>query len=74
MDPFASYQAKYFLKLEEASTVLVIAYVRSNALTLSDFRQLVLHNYIAGIKFASGNLMLLAEVRATKDTATIWVC
>ncbi|MCU6566733.1 dihydrodipicolinate synthase family protein, partial [Klebsiella pneumoniae] len=30
---------------------------------------------IAGIKFASSNLMLLAEViRATKDTPTIWVC
>lgn len=77
MDPFAgpSYQAKYFLELAEASTVPVIAYVRSDALSVSDFRRLALHDNIAGIKFASGNLMLLAEViRATKDTATIWVC
>lgn len=77
MDPFAgpSYKANYFLELAEASTVPVIAYVRSDALSVSDFRQLALHDNIAGIKYASGNLVLLAEViRATKDTATIWVC
>ncbi len=77
MDPFAgpSYQAKYFLDLATSSTVPVIAYVRSDNLSVSDFRQLALHPNIAGIKFASSNLMLLAEViRSTKDTSTIWVC
>lgn len=77
MDPFAgpSYQAKYFLELAEASTVPVIAYVRSDTFAVADFRKLALHPNIAGIKFASGNLMLLAEViRATKDAPAIWVC
>ena len=77
MDPFAgpSYQAKYFLELAEASTVPVIAYVRSDTFSVADFRRLALHQNIAGIKFASGNLMLLAEViRSTKDAPAIWVC
>ncbi|EJJ25228.1 dihydrodipicolinate synthase/N-acetylneuraminate lyase [Rhizobium sp. CF142] len=77
MDPFAgpSYQAKYFLELAEASTVPVIAYVRSDTFSVADFRKLALHPNIAGIKFASGNLMLLAEViRSTKDAPAIWVC
>lgn len=77
MDPFAgpSYQAKYFLDLATSSTVPVIAYVRNDNFSVSDFRQLALHPNIAGIKFASSNLMLLAEViRSTKDTPTIWVC
>jgi len=77
MDPFAgpSYQAKYFLELAEASTVPVIAYVRSDTFSVADFRKLALHQNIAGIKFASGNLMLLAEViRSTKDAPAIWVC
>ncbi|MES5099939.1 dihydrodipicolinate synthase family protein [Agrobacterium sp. BA1120] len=77
MDPFAgpSYQAKYFLELAESSTVPVIAYVRSDSFSVADFRKLALHQNIAGIKFASSNLMLLAEViRATKDAPAIWVC
>ncbi len=63
MDPFAgpSYQAKYFLELADASTVPVIAYVRSDTFSVADFRKLALHENIAGIKFASGNLMLLAR-------------
>jgi 4-hydroxy-tetrahydrodipicolinate synthase len=77
MDPFAgpSYQAKYFLELADASTVPVIAYVRSDTFSVADFRKLALHPNIAGIKFASGNLMLLADViRSTKDAPAIWVC
>lgn len=77
MDPFAgpSYQAKYFLELAESSTVPVIAYVRSDSFSVADFHKLALHENIAGIKFASSNLMLLAEViRATKDAPAIWVC
>ncbi|CUX55989.1 dihydrodipicolinate synthase family protein [Agrobacterium fabrum] len=77
MDPFAgpSYQANYFLELADFSTVPVIAYVRSDAFSVADFRKLALHPNIAGIKFASSNLMLLAEViRATADAPAIWVC
>ncbi len=77
MDPFAgpSYQSKYFLELADACTVPVIAYVRSDTFSIADFRKLALHPNIAGIKFASGNLMLLADViRSTKDAPAIWVC
>ncbi|EHS49026.1 dihydrodipicolinate synthetase [Rhizobium sp. PDO1-076] len=77
MDPFAgpSYQARYFLELAEFCTVPVIAYVRSDGFSVADFRQLALHPNIAGIKFASSNLMLLAEViRSTQDAPAIWVC
>lgn len=77
MDPFAgpSYQASYFLELADFSTVPVIAYVRSDSFSVSDFRKLALHPNIAGIKFASPNLMLLSEViRSTQDAPAIWVC
>lgn len=77
MDPFAgpSYQANYFLELADFSTVPVIAYVRSDAFSVADFRKLALHPNIAGIKFASQNLMLLSEViRSNQDAPAIWVC
>ncbi|WP_183829131.1 dihydrodipicolinate synthase family protein [Aliirhizobium cellulosilyticum] len=77
MDPFAgpSYQAAYFLELADFSTVPVIAYVRSDGFSVADFRKLALHPNIAGIKFASPNLMLLSEViRSTQDAPAIWVC
>lgn len=77
MDPFAgpSYQAGYFLELADFSTVPVIAYVRSDSFSVADFRKLALHPNIAGIKFASPNLMLLSEViRSTQDAPAIWVC
>lgn len=77
MDPFAgpSYQAGYFLELADFCTVPVIAYVRSDGFSIADFRKLALHPNIAGIKFASSNLMLLGEViRSTYDAPAIWVC
>jgi 4-hydroxy-tetrahydrodipicolinate synthase len=77
MDPFAgpAYQAAYFLDLADFCTVPVIAYVRSDGFSVDDFRRLALHPNIAGIKFASPNLMLLAEViRATYEAPAIWVC
>lgn len=77
MDPFAgpSYQARYFLDLADAVTVPLIAYVRSDSFSVDDFRALALHGNIAGIKFASTNLMLLADViRSTRDAPAIWVC
>lgn len=77
MDPFAApaAQARYFLELAEASTVPVIAYVRSDTFSIADFERLATHHNIAGIKFASSNLMLLAEaIRATRGCGAIWVC
>jgi 4-hydroxy-tetrahydrodipicolinate synthase len=77
MDPFAApaAQARYFLELANASTVPVIAYVRSDTFSVADFKLLAGHGNIAGIKFASSNLMLLAEaIRATTELPAIWVC
>ncbi len=77
MDPFASpaAQADYFLALADAATVPVIAYVRTDTFSVADFRRMAEHENIAGVKYASPNLMLLAEViRSTKDRPTVWVC
>lgn len=77
MDPFAAphAQAHYFLDLAESATVPVIAYVRSDAFSPADFHRLATHENVAGIKFASANLMLLAEaIRQTRDAPAVWVC
>ncbi|MDH2328144.1 dihydrodipicolinate synthase family protein [Cereibacter sp. SYSU M97828] len=77
MDPFASpgAQVDYFLSLADAATVPVIAYVRTDTFAVDDFRRLGAHENIAGVKYASTNLMLLADViRQTEDLDTIWVC
>jgi 4-hydroxy-tetrahydrodipicolinate synthase len=75
MDPFAApaAQARYFLELAETSTIPVIAYVRSDTFSINEFKLLAGHPNIAGIKFASSNLMLLAEaIRATAHLPAIW--
>jgi 4-hydroxy-tetrahydrodipicolinate synthase len=77
MDPFASpsAQADYFLALADTATVPFIAYVRTDTFSVDDFRRLAAHGNVAGVKFASTNLMLLAEViRRTEDLPAIWVC
>jgi 4-hydroxy-tetrahydrodipicolinate synthase len=77
MDPFASpaAQADYFLAIADASTVPVIAYVRTDTFSVDDFRRLGSHQNIAGVKYASTNLMLLAEViRSCEDLPAVWVC
>jgi 4-hydroxy-tetrahydrodipicolinate synthase len=77
MDPFASpsAQADYFLALADAATVPFIAYVRTDTFSVDDFRRLAAHGNVAGVKFASTNLMLLAEViRRTEDLPAVWVC
>jgi 4-hydroxy-tetrahydrodipicolinate synthase len=77
MDPFASpsAQADYFLALADTATVPIIAYVRTDTFSVDDFRRLAAHGNVAGVKFASTNLMLLAEViRRTEDLPAIWVC
>ena len=77
MDPFAapSAQADYILAIAEASPVPVVAYVRSDALGLENLVRIAAHGNVAGIKFASTNLMLLAEaIRASEHLPTLWVC
>ena len=77
LDPFAAPQAQadYFIALAEASELPLVAYVRSDQIKASDLARVATHPNVAGVKFASGNLMLLAEcLRATKGHPTVWVC
>jgi 4-hydroxy-tetrahydrodipicolinate synthase len=77
MDPFAapSAQADYFLAIAEAAAVPVMAYLRADTIPVSDLQRLARHPNMAGVKFASTNLMLLAEcVRQTADSPCVWVC
>lgn len=77
MDPFASPSAQvdYFLALADASTVPVIAYVRTDTFSVADFLRLGSHENIAGVKYASTSLMLLADViRSSEALDTVWVC
>lgn len=78
LDPFAapSAQADYFIAIAEASQLPLVAYVRSDAMAVADLARIARHPNVAGVKFASSNMMLLAEcVRATAGSdAAIWVC
>jgi 4-hydroxy-tetrahydrodipicolinate synthase len=77
LDPFAapSAQVDYFLAIAEAAAVPLVAYVRSNDIGLTDLTRLAAHENLAGIKFATPNLMLLADcIRATAHLPAIWVC
>lgn len=77
LDPFAApqSQADYFLAIADAVPVPLVAYVRSNDIALADLVRIAAHPNVAGIKFATPNLMLLAEcLRASEGHAAIWVC
>jgi 4-hydroxy-tetrahydrodipicolinate synthase len=76
-DPFVAPQAQadYFIALAEASELPLIAYVRSDLIKACDLARVAMHPNVAGMKFATANLMLLAEcLRATKDHPAVWVC
>ncbi len=76
-DPFAApqSQADYFIGLAEALELPVMAYLRSDAIRVDDLVRVASHPNIAAIKFATTNLMLLAEcVRATRGQKAVWVC
>jgi 4-hydroxy-tetrahydrodipicolinate synthase len=77
LDPFAAPQAQvdYFLAIADGVPVPLVAYVRSNDIGLKDLVRIAAHPNVAGIKFASPNLMLLSEcLRASAGHAAIWVC
>ena len=77
LDPFAAphCQADYFIAIAEASELPLVAYIRSDAIPVADLVRVATHPNIAGVKFASSNLMLLAEcVRATEGTDAVWIC
>jgi 4-hydroxy-tetrahydrodipicolinate synthase len=76
-DPFAapSAQADYFLAIAEEARVPVMAYLRADTIPVAELQRVARHPNMAGIKFASTNLMLLADcVRQTADAPCVWVC
>lgn len=76
-DPFAapSAQADYFIALAEASELPIVAYCRSETMGVSDLRRIAEHPNIPGIKYATPNLIRLAQcVRETKEVDVVWVC
>lgn len=77
LDPFAapSAQADYFIAVAEAMPVPAIAYVRSDALGLEQLMAVADHPNIIGVKFATPNLMRLAEcIRASSTGTAQWIC
>jgi 4-hydroxy-tetrahydrodipicolinate synthase len=77
LDPFAAPQAQadYFIAIAEALDMPVVAYIRSDAIGIKDLVRVATHPNVAGVKFASANVMLLAEcVRATTGTSANWIC
>jgi 4-hydroxy-tetrahydrodipicolinate synthase len=77
LDPFAAprAQADYIIAIAEALTIPVIAYIRSDAIGVADLVRVATHPNVAGVKFASTNLMLLAEcIRASAGTTAVWIC
>lgn len=76
-DPFAApqSQAAYVRAVADASPVPVVAYLRSDAIPLVELDAIARHGNVAGIKYATPNLMQLAEaIRATEGAPAIWVC
>lgn len=77
LDPFAApqSQADYILAIAEALEIPLVAYIRSDAIGVTDLARVATHPNVAGVKFASTNMMLLAEcVRATQGSSANWIC
>ncbi|MFO1150013.1 MAG: dihydrodipicolinate synthase family protein [Alsobacter sp.] len=77
LDPFAAPQAQaaYFKAIADAVDIPLVAYVRSDAMSLADILGVANHPNVAGVKFATTNLMLLAEcIRASGPGTALWVC
>lgn len=77
LDPFAApqSQADYFIAIAEALTIPLVAYIRSDAIGVKDLARVATHPNVAGVKFASTNMMLLADcVRETEGSSANWIC
>jgi 4-hydroxy-tetrahydrodipicolinate synthase len=77
LDPFAApqSQADYIIAIADTLSVPVVAYIRSDAIGVKDLARVATHANVAGVKFASTNMMLLADcVRATEGTSANWIC
>ena len=77
LDPFAApqSQADYILAIAEALPIPLVAYIRSDAIGVKDLIRVATHPNVAGVKFASNNMMLLADcVRETQGSSANWIC
>lgn len=77
LDPFAApvSQADYILAIADSVPLPVVAYIRSDAIGVADLVRVATHANVAGVKFASTNMMLLAEcIRASAGSKAVWIC
>ncbi len=72
LDPFAAPQAQaaYFKAIADGVDLPLVAYVRSDAMSLTDILGVANHPNVAGVKFATTNLMLLAECIRSSTAST----
>ncbi len=77
VDPFAAPAAQidYFRHLADASPLPMVAYVRADGFSLEDMVRLAGHPNIAGIKFATTDILLLSRaVAASGPHDALFVC
>ncbi len=77
LDPFAAPQAQaaYFRTLADSVDLPLVAYVRSDAISVKDLVALAAHPNVVAVKFATANLMLLSEcIRGSGPDSALWVC
>lgn len=77
VDPFAAPQSQidYFRGLADGSELPLVAYVRADGFSVDDMARLAGHPNIAGIKFATTDLMLLSRaIQASDPNGALYVC
>lgn len=77
VDPFAAPQSQidYFLGLAENSELPLVAYVRADGFAVDDMVRLSRHPNVAGIKFATTDIMLLSRAIAASDpNGALYIC
>ncbi|MGK6312337.1 dihydrodipicolinate synthase family protein [Neorhizobium sp. DT-125] len=77
VDPFAApgAQIDYFRGLAEEAPLPLVAYVRAEGFSLEDMMRLADHPNIAGIKFATTDILLLSRSIAASDPGNaLFVC
>jgi 4-hydroxy-tetrahydrodipicolinate synthase len=77
VDPFAAPQSQidYFRLVADQSPLPLVAYVRAEGFSLDDMMRLAGHANIAGIKFATTDVMLLSRAVAANDAdGALFVC
>ncbi|AQS63497.1 putative 5-dehydro-4-deoxyglucarate dehydratase [Rhizobium rhizogenes] len=77
VDPFAAPQSQidYFIGLADGSELPLVAYVRADGFAVDDMVRLASHPNVAGIKFATTDIMLLSRAIAASDPkGALYVC